>query len=225
VRHLIYILLYLALILTSCVNTVGHLDLKGKVVDDSTQAPIANISVMVQAMQQFEDSTHYIYLGDFTTDSIGSFTFTLNKIRDVSIYNFCIEGNPDYDPSDQVLGLSDLHSYAKFLTFGIKRIADFSININRVSNTTYGDTLVVAWLSNGVYGPEMYPYKIENYHINSGHGLVWIGKDIKSAVKTKVYADKYTILHWELFRRGKHTDIIDTVFCRRNVANSVTFTY
>jgi hypothetical protein len=213
------------ILLSGCINTVGRIELKGRVVDDSTQTPIPNISVMVQAIQQRDDITKNIFIGDFTTDSSGCFTYTLNKIRDISLYNFCIEGNPDYDPSDQIMGLSDLHSYGKFLTIRIKRVADFTIKISRISKTTFRDTLTLTWETNGVDGQTFYPYKIENYRINSETGLKWIGGDVKSAIKTKVYADKNTIVHWELIRNGKHTNIIDTVFCKRDVANNVTFTY
>ena len=72
-------------------------------------------------------------------------------------------------------------------------------------------TLTVTWETNGIDGQTLYPFKIENYRINSENGLKWIGGDVKSAIKTKVYADKNTIVHWELTRNAKRKDIVDTI--------------
>jgi hypothetical protein len=214
-----------SILLSGCINTVGTIELKGKVVDESTKAAIPNMSVMVEALDRSNDETTTIYVGDFITDSSGCFTYALKKVRNISLYNFSIVGNPAYDPSDQILGLYDLHTYGKFLTFEVRRIVDFTMNINRISITPFRDTLIVSWKTNGVDGKTMYPFKIENYRINSENGLRWIGGDIKSKIKTKVYADKYTIVHWELFRNGRHKDIIDTIFCKRDAINSVYFKY
>ncbi|MFA5973402.1 MAG: hypothetical protein WC780_13715 [Lentimicrobiaceae bacterium] len=214
-----------SILLSECNNTVGTIELKGKVIDENTKTAIPNISVMIEALDQSNDKTTTIYAGDFTTDSSGCFAYTLEKVKNISLYNFFIEGNPAYDPSNQLLGLSDLNSNGKFLTFEINRIVDFTMNINRKSQTAYRDTLIVSWETNGVDGKTLYPFKIENYRINSENGLFWTGGDVKSKIETKVYADKNTIVHWELFRNGRHTDIIDTIFCKRNTANSVFLNY
>jgi hypothetical protein len=213
------------LILSACTNTVGTVTLKGKVVDAGTKTAIPAMSIMVEALDYSNDKSVKIYVGDFVTDSSGCFSYTLKKIRNMSFYRFSIVGNGDYDPSDKVLGISDLHSYGKFLTFEVKRIVDFTLNINRESKIPIRDTLIVSWKTDGVDGKTMYPFTIENYRINSENGLRWIGGDIKSAVKTKVYADKYTIVHWELYRNGLHKDFRDTIFCKRDVNNSVYLTY
>ena len=201
------------------------MEIKGKVIDESTKAPIPNISVMIQALDQSDESTSYIYAGDFTTDSSGCFAYTLKKVKNTSIYNFCIEGNPAYAESNELLGLSDLNTYGKFLSFEVNRIVDLTLKIDRVSKTPFRDTLTVTWETNGVDGQTLYPFKIENYRINSETGLKWIGGDVKSAIKTKVFAGKNTIVHWELIRNGRHKVITDTIFCIRDAVNSVYFKY
>lgn len=218
-----FIAFVFGILLSGCNNTVGTIELKGKVVDESTKAAIPNLSVMVEALDEINDKS--VYAGDFTTDSSGCFAFMLKKVKNASLYNFYIQGNPAYDPANKILGLSDLHSYGKFLSFEVKRIVDFTLKINRKSKTAYSDTLIVSWETNGVDGKSLYPFIIENYRINSGNELMWIGGDVKSAVKTKVYADKNTIVHWELFRNGRHKHITDTIFCTRDAANSVYLNY
>jgi hypothetical protein len=213
------------LLLSGCNNTVGTIELKGKVVDADTKTAIPNLSIMVEALDQSNDKTGNIYVDDFTTDSSGCFQYTLKKVKNMSLYNFYILGNPDYDPSNQILGLSDLDHFGKFLSFEVNRIVDFTMKINRNNKTSFRDTLIVSWETNGVDGKTLYPFKIENYRINSENGLIWIGGDVKSVIKTKVYADKNTIVHWELFRNGRHKHIIDTIFCKRDAANSIYFTY
>lgn len=219
------IALVFSLLLSGCINTVGTIELKGKVVDESTKDAIPGLSVLVEALDYSNDKSERIYVGDFITDSSGCFTYTLKKVKNVSLYNFSIVGNPAYDPSDHLLGLSDLHSYGRFLSFEVKRIVDFTLNVNRESKIPICDTLTVSWKTDGVDGKTMYPFTIENYSINSENGLRWIGGDIKSAVKTKVYADKITIVHWELFRNGQHKDFMDTIFCKRDAVNSVYLKY
>ncbi|MDO9256658.1 MAG: hypothetical protein Q7U54_14160 [Bacteroidales bacterium] len=224
-KYSIFIVFAFSLLLSGCTNTVGIIELKGKVVDEGTKTVIPNQLVIVEALLQNEDETTAIYAGEFTTDSSGCFVYTLKKVKNASLYNFCIKGNPAYDPSNQVLGLTELNNYGKFLSFEIKRIVDFTMYINRESTTPFRDTLIVSWETNEVDGKTLFPFKIENYHINAQEGLVWIGGDVKSKIITKVYADKNTIVHWELSRNGRHTDIIDTIFCRRNAANNVFLNY
>ena len=218
-----FIALVFSLLLSGCNNTVGTIELKGKVVDADTKTAIPNLSIMVEALDQSNDKS--VYAGDFTTDSTGCFTYTLKKVKNMSFYSFSIVGNPDYDPSDQLLGLTDLHRDGKFLSFKINRIVDFSIKIDRESKTAFRDTLIVSWETNGVDGETLYPFVIENYRINSENGLRWVGGDVKSKIKTKVFADKNTIVHWTLYRNGKRKEITDTVFCMRDAVNSVYLSY
>ena len=213
------------LFLSGCNNTVGTIELEGKVVDEITKTPIPDLSVLVEALDYSNDKSVKIYVGEFITDSSGCFAYRMKKVKNVSFYSFSIVGNPAYDPSDQLLGLSDLHRDAKFLSFEVKRIVDFTLNINRESKIPIRDTLTVSWKTDGVDGKTMYPFTIVNFRINSEGGLRWIGGDIKSVVKTKVYADKYTIVHWELFRNGQHKDFLDTIFCKRDAVNNVYLNY
>jgi len=101
---------FFMILFPACNNTVGTIELKGKVVDESTKAAIPNISVMIEALDQSNDQSVNIYAGDFTTDSSGCFAYTLKKVKNISLYNFYIQGNPDYDPANKILGLSDLPS-------------------------------------------------------------------------------------------------------------------
>lgn len=213
------------LLLCSCNNTVGNVEIKGKVVDDSTRVPIPGISITIQGLDQSNAITQDVFACQLFTDSAGCFAHTLKKVKNASLYTFTIDGNPDYKPTVKYLGLSDLHSYGKFLTLEVTRLADLSIKINRVPKSALRDTLIVRWETNGWDGPDFYPYKMVNYLINSQSGLMWIGGTVKSEIRTKVFADKKTIVHWELFRQGVHKDIIDTIFCRRNAANSIRLVY
>jgi len=224
-KYSIFSVFAFSLLLSGCTNTVGIIELKGKIVDEGTKTAIPNQSVVIEALLRCEDETTPVYVGEFTTDSSGCFVYILKKVKNASLYNFCIKGNPAYDLSNQVMGLTDFKRHGKFLTFEIHPIVDFTMYINRESGTTFRDTLLVSWETNEVDGKTLFPFRIENYHINAQEGLVWIGGDVKSKIITKVYADKNTIVHWELFRNGRHTDIIDTIFCMRNTANNVSLNY
>ena len=78
----------------------------------------------------------------------------------------------------------------------------------------------------------MYPYQIENYGISdntfaliSGFGLRWIGGNINSTIRTKVFADKITTIHWELVRNKKRFETVDTIICKRDLVYVANFTY
>jgi hypothetical protein len=78
--------------------------------------------------------------------------------------------------------------------------------------------------SNRVDFRTLYPYKIDNYGITDnafgfipGFGLRWIGGNINSTVKTRVFADKMTKIHWELVSNKKRKEITDTLTCRRGI--------
>jgi len=214
-----------SILLSGCNNTVGTFELEGKIVDETTKTAIPNLSVMIEAIDQSNEKSANIYVGDFTTDSSGCFAYTMKKVKNVSLYNFCIQGDPAYDPSNQVLGLTELNNNGKFLLFEVKRLVDFTMQISRESKTSFRDTLIVSWETNGVDGKTLYPYIIKNYRINAGNGLIWIGGDVKSEVKTKVYADKNTIVHWEIFRNGRYKEFTDTISCKRDDVNTVYLTY
>jgi hypothetical protein len=109
---------------------------------------------------------------------------------------------------------------------------DLTIKLNRKSKTPVCDTLRLCWESNGVYGGSLYPYVINNYGrtnnsvgLTTAEDLIWIGGNVNSTINTKVFADKKTELTWELYRSGKRKEFIDTITCKRDLANIVYFTY
>jgi hypothetical protein len=130
------------------------------------------------------------------------------------------------------LGLLELEQNATYLYFSLSKLADFRIKIDRKSKTPFCDTLYLSWESAGVDFTVLYPYKIDNYGIpdnfiglTSYSGLEWIGGNTNSKVKTKVFADKMTKIHWELVRNKKRKEINDTITCKRDLTNIVNFTY
>jgi hypothetical protein len=225
VKYIHYIVFFFSITLSGCLNTEGILELKGKILDKNTQETIPNRKIIVHALVEREDGFIPIYTGEFFTDSLGYFTYTLRKVKTVYLYDFGIVGDSAYAFSNNKLGLTELNRDGKFLLFYLRKLADLSIKIERKSKTTFRDTLFVSWESDGINGEILYPYKIVNYGIIPSMALQWIGGDIKSVIKTKVFADKKTIVRWELFRNGRPREIIDTVFCKRNVANSLYFKY
>ncbi len=224
-KHIGLIAFVFSILLSGCTNTVGFLELKGKVLDEDTKVGIPNKTIIVHADFFNGGDQTLSYLDNFLTDSSGYFEYTLRKVRTVSFYSFTVEGDSVYEASGNYFGLTDLKEDGKSLSFYLKRLTDLTIIINRINKSPLRDTLFVTWKTNGIDGRTMYPYKIENYRINSDKGLAWVGGDVKSVVKTKVYADKKTIVRWELLRDGQKKVLTDTIFCLRNVANSATLNY
>lgn len=224
-RYIRYILFAFSIILTGCMYTEGILELKGKALDEKTQVPIPNRKIIVHALVKSDDKYIPTYAGEFFTDSLGCFAYPLRKVKTVYLYDFAVVGDTAYAFSNNKLGLTELNQYGKFLSFKLRKLADLTIKIDRKSKTSFRDTLYVSWESDGINGEILYPYQIENYGITSDMALRWIGGNVKSVIKTKVYADEKTIVSWELFRKGRPREIIDTIFCKRNVANSLYFKY
>jgi hypothetical protein len=224
-KGLIFIVTTLCIILSGCAETVGNLELEGHVFDDKTNVSIPDRKIIIQAMVKIENEFASIYLGDFYTDNAGKFTYKLKKVRNVCLYNFCVVGDSAYAFSNNIIDLTALNRNSKVLKFRMDKLTDLAIKIDRRSSNPHKDTLYIAWESNGIDGKTLYPYKIENYQNESRGGLEWIGGKVKSIVKTKVIADKKTIIRWKLFRNWKYEEITDTIFCLRNTANSVHFKY
>jgi hypothetical protein len=163
--------------------------------------------------------------GQFLTDSSGCFVYKLKKVRNSYLYNFYFVGDSSYAFSTKLLGMTELKRDGEFLTFNLNKLTDFTITIDRKSKTPVPDTLFVWWESNGIDGKILYPYKIENSGIAPHTGFEWIGGNIESAIKTKAYADKKTVVYWKLYRNGKRKEITDTIFCIRDLANYVNIDY
>ena len=224
-KYIFFTALVSILLLTACLNTEGLLEFKGKVLDESTKSAISGRKVIIKALEDSDNEFISSYAGYFTTDSAGTFSYTLTKVKKAYWYEFSVVGDTSFACLNKRISLGELNSNGKFLSFYLDKLADFTIKINRMSKIPILDTLYVSWVSNGIDGKTMYPYEIGNNWIYSKEGLRWIGGDIKSVIRTKVYADKRTIVRWELFREGKYKEIIDTIFCVRDAANSVYLKY
>jgi hypothetical protein len=225
-RH-IYITFAYGLLLIGCLNTEGTLEIKGKVIDEYTKMQIPRRDIIVQGLVKNEKELVPIDAGQFSTDSSGCFTYTLRKVKDAYYYNFCLVGDSDYASVIRNLGLYELEQNAKYLSFSFSKLVDLTIKIYRESKNPVLDTLSLTWESNGVSCWSLYPYKIDNYGKTKNYfGLTtWIGGNVNSTIKTRVFADKRTKLFWDLVRNGKRKEITDTITCKRDITNIVYFTY
>jgi hypothetical protein len=213
------------ILFTGCSDPEGVIELRGRVLDKDTKATIPFRSIIVHALIKEEDTFTRINAGQFLTDSSGRFTFSLKKVRNCYLYNFCISGDSLYSFSTNKLGMTELDRDGKFLTFYLNRLTDLTIYIERQCKSRHPDTLFLSWESNGINGKILYPYTLENYGIAPYRGYIWIGGDIRSAIKTKTFADKKTIVYWKLYRNGTRKEITDTIFCLRDLTNYVNFKY
>jgi hypothetical protein len=217
---------FISIILFSgCTHNTGIIELKGKVLDEDTKVEIPGRNIIVQAL--VKNDIKYVpgYVGEFFTDPSGSFAYTLKKVKNVYVYDFCIVGDSVYASSTIKLDLAELYRDGKSLTFYLIRLADLTIKTESKSKTLESKTIYLEWESNGINGEMLYPYKVENYGINFDKRLRWIGEDVRSVVRTKVYADKKTIVSWKLFRNGEYKEITDTIYCKRDASNSVQLEY
>ena len=201
------------------------MELLGKVLDENTKAAIPRRKIIIQAVTKNDNKQTFVDVGQFISDSSGCFTYQLNKVKNTYLYNFYCVGDSTYASSTILLGLTELNRYGKFLSFSLSKLADLSITIYRQSQKPTCDTLYISWESNGLEGKYLYPYKIENYGIKQDIEFRWIGKKFKSVIKTKAFADKMTKIHYEIVRNRKRTEFADTIICKRDVANYVSFKY
>jgi hypothetical protein len=223
----IYITSTVGVFLIGCINTEGTLEIKGKVIDDFTKTEIPCRAIIIQGLLESNEKLIPIDAGQFSTDSSGCFTYSLRKVKYARYYNFCLVGDSDYASVTRKLGLYELDQNAKYLSFSLSKLVDLTIKIHRESKEPVFDTLSLIWESNGVSCWSLYPYKIDDYGKTKNYfGLTtWIGGDVNSTIKTRVFADKRTKLRWDLDRNGKRLVLIDTIMCKRDFANTVNFTY
>jgi hypothetical protein len=208
-----------------CSDPEGIIELRGKVLDIDTKVALPGREIIVHAYIKEGDQYSRINAGQFLTDSSGCFTYSLKKVRNSFIYNFCLSGDSAYAFTTKKLGMTELNRDGQFLTFYLNRLTDLTISLERQTKTPGQDTLFLSWESNGINGKILYPYTLENYGIAPYRGYIWIGGNIKSAIKTKTFADKNTIVYWKLYRNGTRKEIIDTIFCIRDLTNYVNFKY
>jgi hypothetical protein len=222
----------IGVLLSGCYRTEGTLKIEGKVIDEFTKVQIPGREIIVQGLFESNNELVPIEVGQFSTDSTGRFRYSLKKIKDVRHYNFCIVGDSDYAASTNELNLFQLEENAKYLFFSLNKLAGLTIKIQKISNTPYRDTLYLSWESNKVDFKTLYPYHVDNYGISDNSfglipyfGLRWIGENINSTVKTRVFAGKMTRIHWELVRNKKRKEITDTIICKRDISHIVYFKY
>jgi hypothetical protein len=232
VKSFIYLTFSAGVLLLGCVNTEGILEIKGKVIDEYTKLQIPGREIIVQGLIDHNEELVTIDAGQFSTDSSGYFTYSLKKVKDAHFYRFCIVGDSSYSFMTKELGLLELEQNAKYLLFSLSKLVDFRIKIDKKSKTPFCDTLYLAWESNGVDFRVLYPYKIDNngtqdnfVGLTSYSGLIWIGGNTNSTIKTRVFADKMTKLQWEVVRNKKRKEITDTITCKRDLTNIFYFTY
>lgn len=217
----------MGLVFLNCQDT---LELEGKILEENTKITVPHRKIIVQTFVMNNNRFVPVYADEFFSDSSGCFIYSLRKTNNVYLYNFCVVGDSVYAFSNNRLGLTELTIHGKFLTFYMKKLTDFTIAFERKSITTFNDTLYVSWESDGINGKVLYPYIIKNRGISDGRRssdpeFRWIGGDIESAIETKVYADKETVVHWELFRNGERKKITDTIFCKGDATNYSFFKY
>ncbi len=224
-KYLILLAFFSEIILSGCSFTEDTLKLKGKVVDRDSDTPLPNRTIIVLTAKTVADFDSGYVIGHFNTDSLGSFSFNLQKVRNVNFYNFYVVRDGSYTSSDNVLGLTELKRNGKSLSFKSRKLADLSIRIVSLSKQPNNDILYVKWKSDKTEGKTLYPYKVENNGLITTNRLKWTGGNINSIIETKVYANKQTVVRFELFRMGEYKEFVIPVFCKENIINSVLFQY
>jgi len=189
-------------------------------------------NIFVQGLVERNNKIVPTDAGQFSSDSSGSFSYSLRKIKDARYYKFSLAGDSDYAFQASTLGLMELKLNADFLVFPLRKLVDLTIIINRKSKTPVSDTLSLYWESDGVHGWVIYPYRLNNYGktnkssvLASDIELRWIGGDVNSTINAKVFEGKRTKLLWDLDRNGKRKEFVDTITCKRNLTNNIYFTY
>ncbi len=220
------VIAFISGVLTGCLNTEESLKIKGKVLDEKTKKGIPRKNIIVQGLIISNNKFMPVEAGQFSTDSIGCFTYTLRKVKDYKNYRFCFVGDTDNLFTTRDMTIFDLEQNAESLSFSLRKLTDLTINLKRISRTPASDTLSLSWESDGVYFWFLYTYKIYNYgRKNYSFGPTWIGGGVNSTIKTKVFADKMTKISWELYRFGRKKKFTDTITCRRDFTNIINFTY
>jgi hypothetical protein len=208
-----------------CTRTEETIKIKGIVSDEYTKHPISKRNIIVHGIVGTGKNSIPIEAGYFFTDSAGCFSYSLKKIKNARTYSFSVVGDTVYSFKTEDFDPVYLENHSKQLTFSLHRLTSLTIFIARNLNTHVRDTLYLGWRSDGEDGRTIYPYKIRNYVLSSSAGLKWIGGDVNAVVKTMTFANHKTTLKWELFRKGRRNEIIDTITCRRDFGNKVYFRY
>ncbi len=219
-------------LLAGCLRTEGNLKIEGGITDDFSGKPIPNRHVIIQALVDSIDRMAEVDAGQLTTDSTGRFTYILNKVKDAYFYNFYFVGDSDYAFSTRKLGLGEMHENAQFLSFQMSRLVELTVKISRRTRQPATDTLYLSMVSDRMRCNILYPYKVENFGKTNNYNvqdmqpmLRWTGGDINVIVRSRAYAGRRAELLWVLDRNGKRKRTTDTLTCRRDSPNIVSFTY
>jgi hypothetical protein len=226
------IFLLLTVLPYSCMRTEGTVLLKGKVIDARTEVPIPSRTIIIQALIEKGDDQIPTEAGQTVTDSSGAFTYSLRLVKDAYTYNFSLVGDSDYAFRSENVDLGLLKGNSRFLSFSMKKLVDLTIKIYRRSTVPPLDTLYLSWESDGIPGKNLFAYTVENFakadtYFGSPEDLRlnWVGGRVNSIVKTRVFSDKRTRIMWDLARSRKRRDYTDTITCRRDQTNIVSFVY
>ena len=141
-RHFLFIVL--SMFQAGCWNVDRFMELRGKVLDEKTNEPVPNRKILVHELMNDNDNSNPTYIGEFTTDSLGLFTYMLKESKVTYFYNFEVIGDSIYGISNNKLGMTELNRYGKFLSFYLRKLTNLSIKIERKSRTTFQDTLSVS---------------------------------------------------------------------------------
>ena len=118
-----------------------------------------------------------------------------------------------------------LEQNAKYLSFPLRKLTGLSIKIERFTKVPLCDTLYVSWESDYIDGRSIYPQRVNNFGVAPVFEYRWIGGNVRSVIDTKVFANKRTLISFKLNRYGNKREVLDTVFCARDVNNTFSFKY
>ena len=226
------LILACAVLSTECVNTEDTIEMQGQVTDEYTNELLPERKIIVKGLVESNNKLLQVETGEFATDTSGYFKYSLKKVKDAYFYDFCFVGDSDYAFMTKKLNLTELEKNAEYLSFSLSRLVELTIKIQKTSTVPFYDTLYLFWGAHRSGFRTLYPYSIDNFGstdhsfvILPGLGLRWIGGNINSTVKTRVFADKLTAIHWELVRNRKREEFTDTITCKRDQVHTVYFTY
>lgn len=222
-KHYTCIILLTGILLAGFSCDKEEMELSGKVLDVHTKVPIPERTIMVQAMIKSGKKVIPVNNGAFSTDRSGCFKYAMKKIENAYSYRFCIVGDSAYAYSNVEMDLTELKRYGRFLSLTLNKLTDITISIDRKNTLSDNEILYVSWESDGQDGRYLYPYEIKDYNeiSSSDPDLIWIGGNIHSEIKTKVLANKETIVQWNVFRDGKMKVFRDTIFCSMDTSNCI----
>ncbi len=218
--------LSLCIIACGCISTEGEVELKGRILDDSTNEIVPYKKVVVEAIFGYnQDETKTIGVGQFLSDSLGCFSFKLKKVKGAYNYNFHFVGDSCYAPTAKNLGIMEIADNSKFISFFLHKLAKLTIQVTKSNKSLPESTLYLSWKSDGIEGKSIYPYKVSNFGSAPEFDFKWSHNNVNSKIETRVLADKPTIICWEIRNGNKKQEIFDTVVCKRDITNYINFTY